>query len=75
MLQDVEAHPKKVNLAVLDRNMLSELGFYEVWLQQVVGSLHVFISLFKQRLIDNYVINYKHTVELFFQFAWILPIL
>ena len=38
MLQDVEAHPTKVNWAVLVRNLLSELGFYEVWVQQGVGN-------------------------------------
>ena len=57
MLQDVEAHPNKVNWAVLVRNLLSELGFYEVWVQQGVGNYNVFISLFKQRLTDNYVQN------------------
>ena len=57
MLQDVEAHPNKVNWAVLVMNLLSELGFYEVWVQQGVGNYNVFISLFKQRLTDNYVQN------------------
>ena len=57
MLQDVEAHPNKVNWAVLVRNLLSELGFYEVWVQQGVGNYNVFISLFKQRLTDNYIQN------------------
>ena len=57
MLQDVEAHPNKVNWAVLVRNVLTELGFYEVWVQQGVGNYNVFISLFKQRLTDNYVQN------------------
>ena len=54
MLQDVEAHPNKVNWAVLVRNLLAELGFYEIWVQQGVGNYNVFISLFKQRLTDNY---------------------
>ena len=46
MLQDVVAHPNK--WAVLVRNLLSELGFYEVWVQQRVGNYNVFISLSKQ---------------------------
>ena len=38
MLQDVEAHPNKVNWAVLVRNLLlSELSVYDVWVQQGVG--------------------------------------
>ena len=36
MLQDVEAHPNKVNWAVLVRNLLSELRFHEVWVPQGV---------------------------------------
>ena len=55
MLQDVEVYPNKVAWAVLDRNMLSELGFYEVWLQQWLGNYNVFISLFKQTLTDNHI--------------------
>ena len=57
MLRDVEAHPNKVNWAVLVRNLLSELGFYEVWVQHGVGNYNVFISLFMQRPSDNYVQN------------------
>ena len=80
MLQDVEAHPNKVNWAVLVRNLLSELGFYEVWVQQGVGNYNVFISLFKQRLTDNYVQNTNAQLQthsrarFFFQFLWIFPI-
>ena len=57
MLQYVEAHPNKVNWTGLVRNLLPELGIYEVWVQQGVGDYYVFISLFKQRLTDNYVQN------------------
>ena len=79
MLQDVEAHPNQVNWAVLVRNLLAELGFYEVWIQQGVGNYNVFISLFKQRLTDNYVQNtiarlQTHSRARFFQFVWIFPI-
>ena len=80
ILQDVEAHPDKVNWAVLVRNLLSELEFYEVWVQQGVGNYNVFISLFKQRLTDNYVQNTNarlqtHIRSRFFQFVWIFPII
>ena len=80
MLQDVVAHPNKVNWAVLVRNLLSELGFYEVWVQQGVGNYNVFIALFKQRLTDNYVQHTNarlqtHSRSRFFQFVWIFPII
>ena len=42
---------------ISQRLLLYELGFYEVWVQQGVGNYNVFISLFKQRLTDNYVQN------------------
>ena len=43
MLQDVEVHPNKVNWAVLVRNLLSKLGFCEVWVQHGVGNYNVSI--------------------------------
>ena len=46
MLQYVESYPNKVNWAVLVRNLLSELGFYEVWVQEGVENYNVFIHLF-----------------------------
>lgn len=57
MLDDSERYPNKVNWVVLIKNMLSELGFHEVWLQQGVGNYNIFISLFKQRVTDNYIQN------------------
>ena len=57
MFLDVEAHPNKDNLAGLVKNLLPVLGFYEVWVQQGVENYNVFISLFKQRLTDNYAQN------------------
>ena len=38
MLNDAEDHPTKINSATLVRNLLSELGFYEVRIQQGVGN-------------------------------------
>ena len=71
VLQDIEAHPNKVIWAVLVRNLLSELSFYKVLVQQGVENFNAFISLFKQRLTDNIMFktlmpDYKHTAELVF---------
>ena len=63
MLNDIEAIPNKVNWASLLRNMLSELGFYEVWAQQGVGNYDVFISHFKQRLTDTFIQNWRARLE------------
>ena len=53
MLNDAEDHPTKINWAILVRNLLSELGFYEVWVQQGVGNYNLFLSLLKQRLFTD----------------------
>ena len=63
MLNDIAAIPNKVNWASLLRNMLSELGFYEVWAQQGVGNYDVFISYFKQRLTDTFIQNWRARLE------------
>lgn len=34
------------------REVLSNAGFYEVWLNQGVQNINVFLKIFKQRLID-----------------------
>ena len=72
MLQDVEAHPNKVNWAVLVRNLLlSELSVNEIWVQQGAGPYSVFISLCKQMLTNNCV---QKAEVVFFQFVWTFPI-
>ena len=55
MLADLEDYPNKINLAYLVNDLLSRMGFYDVWLTQGVGNLRLFLSLFKQRLTDNFV--------------------
>ena len=37
------------------KKLLSELGFYEVWLQQSVGDHRIFLAIFKQRIRDNFI--------------------
>ena len=54
VLQYNENNRGKVNWVSLVKNLLSELGFYEVWINQGVGNVNAFLSLFKQRIRDNY---------------------
>lgn len=58
MLLDLDERPNKTNWAYLVKDLLSRLGFYEVWLNQGVGNIEIFLSLFKQRLTDNFVQNW-----------------
>ena len=63
MLQDLETFPNKVNWASLLRDLLRSSGFYEVWLQQGVGNQNAFVSLFKQRVTDNFIQNWHSRLE------------
>ena len=54
MLDDLELNPNKTNWASLLRHLLFSMGFNEAWIQQ-----GVFISLFKQRLTDNFIQNWQ----------------
>jgi len=49
---DANSNPNKVWWVTLLKNLLSTLGFYEVWLAESVGNVDVFIHVFKQRLLD-----------------------
>ena len=52
MLHDFDFQPDKENGASLVRQLLSRLGFMDVWLAQRVGSIAAFINVFKQRVKD-----------------------
>ena len=47
MLADFEEYPNKINWAFLVRDLLSRMGFYDVWLNQGFGNLKLFLSVFK----------------------------
>ena len=50
MQNDIEAKPNTVNWASLLRDLLSSLGFHEVWIHQGVGNYNNFIAAVKQRI-------------------------
>ena len=54
MISDFEANDSIINWAVLVRKLLCKLGFYEVWLQQGVGNVNIFLCIFKQRVSDHF---------------------
>ena len=59
MLSDLELFLNKVNWVSLVRHLLMSLGFYQVWLNQGVGNISIFISVFKQRLTDIFIQNWQ----------------
>ena len=63
MINDLEELPNKTNWASLVRQLLMFLGFYEVWLAQGVGNIDAFLSVFKQRLDDTFMQNWRERID------------
>ena len=59
MMTDIENKPDSVNLASKLRDLLSNLGFYGVWVNQGVGNKNMFLAEFKQMLNDNFIQNWN----------------
>jgi hypothetical protein len=49
--------------ASLVKDILSNCGFYHVWLNQGVGNVKAFMSLFRQRLIDVFLQEWSATIR------------
>ena len=63
MLDDLEMNPNKTNWASLLRHLLFSMGLNEACIQQGVGNVNNFISLFKQRLTDNFIQNWQSDLQ------------
>ena len=44
MLANIEENDRKIYWALLDKILLSNVGFYEIWLQQNAGDAKLFFS-------------------------------
>ena len=63
LVNDCERYPNKKSWCSLLRDLLSSLGFYEVWLFQDVGNDKLFLANVKQRLHDNFIQNWNERLE------------
>ena len=63
MLHDVEINQNTTNWASKLNDLLTTLGFYEVWLNQGVGNKNVFLSEVKVMLHDNCVQNWNTRIN------------
>ena len=52
MLNDIVKQPLKQNWALSVKNLLSRLGFMDVWVAQGVGNKEAFLEIFKLRVKD-----------------------
>ena len=59
MLDDIASNPNVKNWASMVKNTLSNLGFYHVWASQGIGNVTKFLTIFKQRLRDNFIQNWE----------------
>ena len=60
---NLDACPNVKNWCSRLRDMLGNLGFYEVWLFQDVGNSKCFLSLVKQRLKDQFLQNWNERIS------------
>ena len=63
MLSDLENRPEQKYWAKSIKTLLENIGFYHAWLNQGVGNVEVFLSLFKQRIQDNYLQLWNNDLE------------
>ena len=63
MLRDLEINARKINWASLVRNLLSNLGFFEVWLNQGVGDVKLFLTMLRQRIKDQFIQGWAGDIQ------------
>ena len=63
MLQDLEVLPNKVNWASLLHHLLMSLGFNEVWINQGVGNMNMFLSMAKQGFTDDFLQGWQERLN------------
>ena len=63
MLSDLENHPEQKSWVKSIKSLLESTGFYHVWLYQGVGNTKAFLSIFKQRIEDNYIQLWNNDLE------------
>ncbi len=63
MLNEIERAPTVKNWASLVKHMLSELGFYDVWLSQGVGDSTQFLSILRQRIKDVFIQDWNSRLQ------------
>jgi hypothetical protein len=64
MLSDIHSRPNKKNWASDVRDILNSTGFSQVWLNQGIGDESVFLSIFKCRIKDMYIQNWRARLDL-----------
>ena len=63
MLNDIVKQPLKQNWALSVKNLLSRLGFMDVWVAQGVGNKEAFLEIFKLRVKDIFIQDWHSRLD------------
>ena len=63
MIEDMNRRPTKQNWASSVKHSLESIGFSNVWIFQGVGDIKHFMSVFKQRMSDNFLQEWDARIE------------
>jgi len=59
MYKDPAIKPNRTSWAKSVRHLLQSIGFNNVWMNQGVGNVNLFIRILKERFIDNFLQNWN----------------
>ena len=59
MCRDLAIKPNSTSWAKSVRHLLQSIGFNNVWMNQGVGNVNLFIRMLKERLNDNFIQNWN----------------
>ena len=63
MIQDLQIYPNRRSWVSDVKSSLETLGFYNIWLEQGVGDINLFLLNLKQRLTDNFIQTWSSQLE------------
>ena len=63
MIEDLQSSPEKASWVKSVKSILERLGFSHVWITQGVGDVNRFLSVFKQRLTDNFIQGWNEEIS------------
>ena len=59
MCRDLAIKPNSTSWAKSVKHLLQSIGFNNVWMNQGVGNVNLFIRMLKERLNDNFIQNWN----------------
>ena len=63
LYSNLEADSNMKSWVYMVKQLLQNLGFYDVWLSQSVGNVKLFLNVLKTRISDNFIQNWHSELE------------